>query len=32
MVVRRLPPGCGPAFQGTSEELAIQEAAQRPHS
>ncbi|MCT9080383.1 DUF6193 family natural product biosynthesis protein [Streptomyces fulvoviolaceus] len=27
MVVERLPPGCGPAFVGTPEELAIHEAA-----
>ncbi|MCF6521737.1 hypothetical protein HOY81_01280 [Streptomyces sp. JJ36] len=27
MVVERLPPGCGPAFAGTPEELAAYEAA-----
>ncbi|MEU9123528.1 DUF6193 family natural product biosynthesis protein [Streptomyces sp. NPDC048506] len=27
MVVERLPPGCGPAFVGTPEELAAHEAA-----
>ncbi|MBT2506546.1 hypothetical protein J7I98_11690 [Streptomyces sp. ISL-98] len=27
MVVERLPPGCGPAFVGTPEELAIHDAA-----
>ncbi|MFJ5900130.1 DUF6193 family natural product biosynthesis protein [Streptomyces sp. NPDC093064] len=27
MVVDRLPPGCGPAFVGTPEELAAHEAA-----
>ncbi|MFF4711049.1 DUF6193 family natural product biosynthesis protein [Streptomyces eurythermus] len=27
MVVERLPPGCGPAFVGTREELAAHEAA-----
>ncbi|MGV9291925.1 DUF6193 family natural product biosynthesis protein [Streptomyces sp. NPDC003719] len=32
MVVRRLPAGCGPAFLGTAEELAAQEAAQQPRS
>lgn len=26
MVVERLPPGCGPAFVGTPEELALHEA------
>ncbi|UBI36026.1 MULTISPECIES: DUF6193 family natural product biosynthesis protein [Streptomyces] len=29
MVVRRLPPGCGPAFHGTPDELAAHEAAVR---
>ncbi|MFI0912557.1 DUF6193 family natural product biosynthesis protein [Streptomyces abikoensis] len=28
MVVKRLPPGCGPAFVGTPEELAAHEAEQ----
>lgn len=27
MVVERLPPGCGPAFVGTPEELAVHDAA-----
>ncbi|MEV5778478.1 hypothetical protein AB0L49_46000 [Streptomyces antimycoticus] len=27
MVVERLPPGCGPAFVGTPEELAIHDTA-----
>lgn len=27
MVVRRLPAGCGPAFLGTCEELAVHEGA-----
>lgn len=27
MVVGRLPPGCGPAFDGTPEELAAYEAS-----
>ncbi|GAA2226625.1 DUF6193 family natural product biosynthesis protein [Streptomyces nogalater] len=30
MVVERLPPGCGPAFFGTSEELAAHEATTGP--
>ncbi|MEV8099299.1 DUF6193 family natural product biosynthesis protein [Streptomyces sp. TLI_235] len=30
MVVERLPPGCGPAFVGTPEELAIHDATALP--
>lgn len=30
MVVERLPPGCGPAFVGSPEELAAHEAASQP--
>ena len=29
MVIERLPPGCGPAFVGTPEELAAHEAKTR---
>jgi hypothetical protein len=32
MVVECLPPGCGPAFVGTPEELAIHDAAALPAS
>ncbi|MFC0598341.1 DUF6193 family natural product biosynthesis protein [Streptomyces palmae] len=31
MVVERLPPGCGPAFVGTPEELAAYEASEHSH-
>ncbi|MBP8535622.1 hypothetical protein GWI24_21420 [Streptomyces sp. MK37H] len=29
MVIERLPPGCGPAFVGTAEELATHEKARK---